>query len=74
MKANVIIGSVAHEKNEHNSKTLETALTHANKHRTKLIVEAICDRGYRGKKEIDGTIICIPDTLKKKLAQQTLVQ
>jgi IS5 family transposase len=66
MKSNVIIGVVAHEKNEHDSKTLEAALSHANKHRTKPIIEAICDRGYRGKKEVDGTIICIPDTPKKR--------
>ena len=66
MKGNVIIGAVAHEKNEHDSKTLESALASANRHRTKPIVEAICDRGYRGKKEVDGTVICIPDTPKKK--------
>jgi len=66
MKSNVIIGVVAHEKNEHDSKTLEAALASANKHRTKPIVEAICDRGYRGKKEVDGTVICIPDSPKKR--------
>lgn len=66
MKGNLIIGAVAHEKNVHDSKTLEAALASANKHRTKPIVEAICDRGYRGKKEVDGTIICIPDTPKKR--------
>ena len=66
MKSNVIIGAVAHAKNEHDSKTLESALESANKHRTKPIIEAICDRGYRGKKEVDGTIICIPDTPKKR--------
>jgi len=66
MKSNVIIGVVAHEKNEHDSKTLEAALASANKHRTKPIIEAICDRGYRGKKEVDGTIICIPDSPKKR--------
>jgi IS5 family transposase len=66
MKGNVIIGAVAHEKNEHDSKTPEAALAHVNKHRTKPIVEAICDRGYRGKKEVDGTVVCIPDTPKKK--------
>ena len=66
MKSNVIIGVVAHEKNEHDSKTLEAALSSANKHRTKPIVEAICDRGYRGKKEVDGTVICIPDSPKKR--------
>jgi len=66
MKSNVIIGVSAHEKNEHDSKTLEAALASANKHRTKPIIEAICDRGYRGKKEVDGTVICIPDTPKKR--------
>ena len=66
MKGNVIIGVVAHEKNEHDSKTLEAALASANKHRTKPIIEAICDRGYRGKKEVDGTVICIPDSPKKR--------
>jgi IS5 family transposase len=66
MKGNVIIGAVAHDKNEHDSKTLTSAIAHANKHRTKPIVEAICDRGYRGKKEVDGTVICIPDSPKKK--------
>ena len=66
MKSNIIIGVAAHEKNEHDSKTLEAALASANKHRTKPITEAICDRGYRGKKEVDGTAICIPDSPKKR--------
>jgi len=66
MKSNIIIGVAAHQKNEHDSKTLEAALASANKHRSKPIVEAICDRGYRGKKEVDGTVICIPDTPKKR--------
>jgi len=66
MKSNIIIGVVAHKKNEHDSKTLEAALNHANKHRTKPIKEAICDRGYRGKKEVNGTLICIPDNPKKR--------
>ena len=66
MKSNIIIGVAAHEKNEHDSKTLEAALASANKNRTKPIVEAICDRGYRGKKEVDGTVICIPDSPKKR--------
>ena len=66
MKSNVIIGVCAHEKNEHDSKTLEAVLASANKHRTKPIVETIYDRGYRGKKEVDGTAICIPDSPKKR--------
>ena len=50
MKSNIIIGVAAYQKNEHDSKTLEAALSSTNKNRTKPIVEAICDRGYRGKK------------------------
>ena len=65
MKSNIIIGAVAHKRNEHDSKTLEAVLSHANKHRTKPIIEAICDRGYRGKKEVEGTVICTPDSPKK---------
>jgi len=65
-KSGVIIGAVAHEKNEHDSKTLKAALSHANKHRTKKIKEATCDRGYRGVKEVDGTAICIPDKPLKR--------
>jgi IS5 family transposase len=65
-KSNVIIGVSAHKKNEHDSKTLEAALRHANRHRIKPIQEAICDRGYRGKKEVNGTVICIPDRPKKR--------
>jgi len=66
MKSNIIIGVAAHKKNEHDSKTLEAALSSANRHRTKPIVEAICDRGYRGKKEVGGTVICIPDKPLKR--------
>ena len=66
MKSNMIIGVCAHEKNEHDSKTLEAALASTNKHRTKSIKEAICDRGYLGKKKVDGTAICIPDSPKKR--------
>ena len=39
-----------HSKNEHDSKTLELALTSANQTRTTPIKETICDRGYRGVK------------------------
>ena len=65
-KSNIIIGVSAHKRNEHDSKTLETALCHANKHRTKPIKEAICDRGYRGKKEVLQIKISIPNTPLKK--------
>ena len=62
----VIVGVASHSKNEHDSKTLELALTSANQTRTTPIKEAICDRGYRGIKEVLGTIISIPGTTLKK--------
>jgi len=68
-KSNIIVGVSAHQKNEHDSKTLEVALAHANRYRTKPIKEAICDRGYRGKKEVCGTKICIPGTPLKRDTQ-----
>lgn len=62
----VIIGVAAHEKNEHDSKTLEAALSSAKANRSKPIKEAICDRGYRGVNEVDGTTISIPGTPLKR--------
>lgn len=62
----VIVGVASHSKNEHDSKTLEVALTSANQTRTTPIKEAICDRGYRGVKEVLGTTICIPGTPLKR--------
>ena len=65
-KSGIIIGATAHEKNEHDSKTIEAALSHAKQHRSKPIKEAICDRGYRGKKEVDGTLVSVPDKPLKR--------
>ena len=62
----VIVGVASHSKNEHDSKTLEAALISANTTRTTPIKEAICDRGYRGVKEVLGTTICIPGTPLKR--------
>jgi len=62
----IIVGVASHEKNEHDSKTLEAALTSANKTRDTPIEEAICDRGYRGAKEVLGATISIPATPLKR--------
>lgn len=47
-------------KNECDFKTLEVVLEYAKQYRNKSIKEATCDRGYRGKKEINKPIISIP--------------
>jgi len=65
-KSAIIIGVASHDKNEHDSKTLEAALTSASSYRTKPIKEAICDRGYRGKKEVLGTAISLPGVPLKR--------
>ena len=68
----IIVGVAAHDINQHDSKTLEAALGHAHTKRTTTINEAVCDRGYRGKKQIGITQISIPgvhlkrDTEKQK--------
>ena len=65
-QSGIIIGVVAHKTNIHDSKTLQEVLTKASQNRKKPIKEAICDRGYRGEKEINGITISIPDTKRKK--------
>lgn len=65
-KSGIIIGVASHDKNEHDSKTLEAALTSANSNRTKPIKEGICDRGYVGKKVVLGTIISLPGVPLKR--------
>ncbi len=65
-KSGVIVGVASHEKNEHDSKTLEAALTSANSNRVKPIKEAICDRGYVGKKEVLNTKISLPGVPLKR--------
>ena len=65
-KSGVVIGVASHEKNEHDSKTLEAALTSANSNRSKPIKEAICDRGYVGKKEVLNTKISLPGVPLKR--------
>ncbi len=63
MKSGIIVGVSTHDKNEYDSKTLESALCSANSNRTKAIKEAICDRG---KKEVDSTKICLPGVSLKR--------
>jgi len=58
----IVVGVAAHRKNEHDSKTLEAALASV----TQPIDEAICDRGYRGKKEVNSIKISIPSMPLKR--------
>jgi len=62
----IIVGVTTHDINQHDSKTLEAALGHAHTKRTTTINEAVCDRGYRGTKEVGDTKISIPGTHLKR--------
>jgi IS5 family transposase len=70
-RSGVIVGVAAHSVHEHDSKTLEAALASAKANRDKPVKEAICDRGYVGKKEVDGVTISIPG---KELKRDTKYQ
>ncbi|MEA3353098.1 MAG: transposase [Campylobacterota bacterium] len=48
----IIVGVSAHNKNEHDSKTLQSAFENRVSNVGLTIQEAICDRGYRGTKEV----------------------
>ena len=63
---NIIVGVVSHDKNIHDSKTLDAAITHANSNRTKPIQQAVCDRGYVGVKEVLGATIILPKKALKR--------
>ena len=67
----IIVGVSAHDINQHDSKTLEAALAHAHTKRTTTINEAVCDRGYRGIKQVGETTISIPGVhLKRDTEEQ----
>ncbi|SMM99495.1 Mobile element protein [uncultured Candidatus Thioglobus sp.] len=63
---NIIVGVVSHDKNIHDSKTLDSAIAHANSNRIKSIKQAVCDRGYVGAKEVLGAKIILPKKALKK--------
>ena len=70
-KSNLIVGVVSHDQNMHDSHTLPEILHHVETSRGKAAKHAICDRGYRGKREVNGTSIVLPG---KALKQDTRYQ
>jgi len=70
-KSGIIVGVSAHKTNIHDSKTLDEVLENAVSNvGDKIITEAICDRGYRGTKEIiinnNSITISIPGVRLKR--------
>ena len=59
----IIVGTTSFETNKSDVHTLEETLTQVKYITGKLPKEAICDRGYRGRKKVEDTIISIPKPL-----------
>jgi len=69
--SNIIVGVVSHEQNLHDSHTLPEILAHVEASRGKAAKQGVCDRGYRGKSCVNGTLIILP---KKALKKDTRYQ
>jgi len=54
MNSGIIIGVAAHKTNIADVNTLDEVICNAHKNRTTPIEEAVCDRGYRGRKEVSN--------------------
>jgi IS5 family transposase len=65
-KTNIIVGVVSHESNIHDNHTLPEVLSHIESSRGKEVEYAVCDRGYRGKKQFGNTEIILPAPPLKK--------
>ncbi len=70
-KGNLIVGAVSHQHNQHDSHTLPEVLAHIETSRGKAARTAVCDRGYRGKQQVNGTAIQLP---KKPLKRDNRYQ
>ena len=60
------MGAVSHDTNLYDHHTLPAVLEHIEQSRGKAIKRAVCDRGYRGKSEVNGSAIILPKKALKK--------
>jgi len=65
-KSNIIVGAVSHATNIFDGHTLPEVLEHIEISRGKAVLQAVCDRGYRGVKEVNGTEIILPKKALKR--------
>ena len=59
-KSNIIVGVVSHDRNCHDNHTLPKVLAHIEGSSGKSVKNAVCDRGYRGRKQFGVTSIILP--------------
>ena len=62
-KTGIIVGATSFETNKSDVHTLEQTLTQVKYITGQMPKEAICDRGYRGRKKVEDTCITIPHPL-----------
>lgn len=68
-KSGVIIGALNIPGNDYDGHTLDAALEQQQRLTGHMLKEAFVDRGYRGRKEVLGTIIHTPKTFSGKLTR-----
>ena len=67
----VIVAALAHEKNLYDAHTLPEVLDQAEANTDIRAARAIVDRGYRGRKFVDGTEILVPGRVPGKIAAKS---
>lgn len=65
-KTNIIVGVVSHAKNIFDGHTLPEVLEHVEVSRGKAALQGVCDRGYRGAREVNGVEIILPKKALKR--------
>ncbi|WP_369124771.1 transposase [Mucilaginibacter sp. 10I4] len=65
----VIIGSLNIPGNDYDGHTLDVALKQQQRLTGHKLKEAFVDRGYRGRKEVEGTLIHTPKTFGNELSK-----
>lgn len=68
-RSGVIIGALSLPKNQYDGHTLDAALAQQQRLTGHLLKEAFVDRGYRGRKEVAGTLIHTPKKFSAKLSR-----
>ena len=61
----VVVAAISHEKNQHDSRTLDEVLDQIELVADRRPKVAITDRGYRGRQEVNGTEIAVPGVAPK---------
>jgi IS5 family transposase len=69
LASQVIVGAVSHDHHEHDSKTLKSALSHAEQFRQTPIQTSVVDRGYRGSMKTVEAEVILPSVPLKRDSQ-----